>query len=386
MNNPGTGIAILVCATLTAAPLSAAAAAPVSGTATGVAAMVEQVLTPFWRSTTMQGESLFFCERKTGEVASAMLLFPPEKILSVTSATGETTYEEGKDFAIDMPTGVLRLLPGSRIPCKTMGEMYPPADSTLPKIGRKRGDPQTFLIFSEGRFMHDLQVAVTYTHKDGLWAGYVPKFSGAVLTNAMRKLHAKEPFKLCLTGDSISAGANASKKTKAPPFQPCFGELVGLGLEKAFGAKVTFRNFGVGGWASGGGLSAIDKVAAEKPDLVIIAFGMNDTGGLPASYLANIRGMIEKVRASAPEAEFILVSSMLPNPEWNAPRPENFPIFRSGLTGLCGPGVALADMTTMWEDLRKRKSFHDLTGNGVNHPNDFGHRVYASVILGLLVE
>jgi hypothetical protein len=32
-----------------------------------------------------------------------------------------------------------------------------------------------------------------------------------------------------------------------------------------------------------------------------------------------------------------------------------------------------------------RKRYLDLTGNGVNHPNDFGHRVYAETLLGLLV-
>lgn len=347
--------------------------------------MVEQVLTPFWKSTTMTGECLFFCERKTGDVASATLLFPPEKILAVTSATGETTYEEGKDFVVDMPTGVIRLPPGSRIPCKAPGEMYPPADSKLPKYGHKRGDAQTFLIFGEGHFFHDLQVAVTYTHKEGLWNGYVPKFAGDSLTNTVRKLRAKEPLKLCLAGDSISAGYNASGMTKAPPFQPCYGELVARGLEQATGTKVAFRNFAVGGWTSGSGLAAIDKVAAEKPDLVIIAFGMNDSGAAPAAYLKNIRGMMEKIRAASPEVEFILVASMLPNPEWHAPRLESFPLFRDGLAAMCGPGVALADMTAMWGELRKRKSFHDLTGNGVNHPNDFGHRVYASVVLGLLV-
>ncbi|MBU0478666.1 hypothetical protein KKC91_08875 [bacterium] len=48
-------------------------------------------------------------------------------------------------------------------------------------------------------------------------------------------------------------------------------------------------------------------------------------------------------------------------------------------------GVILADMTQMWMDLLKFKRYHDLTGNGVNHPNDFGHRIYAQVLLGLLV-
>ena len=38
----------------------------------------------------------------------------------------------------------------------------------------------------------------------------------------------------------------------------------------------------------------------------------------------------------------------------------------------------------MWRDLLRRKSVYDLTGNGVNHPNDFGHQVYADVIASLL--
>lgn len=34
----------------------------------------------------------------------------------------------------------------------------------------------------------------------------------------------------------------------------------------------------------------------------------------------------------------------------------------------------------------KAKNFLDLTGNGVNHPNDFGHRVYARVLSALLIQ
>ena len=28
----------------------------------------------------------------------------------------------------------------------------------------------------------------------------------------------------------------------------------------------------------------------------------------------------------------------------------------------------------------------DLTGNGLNHPNDFGHRLYAQAIVSVLIE
>ena len=33
-----------------------------------------------------------------------------------------------------------------------------------------------------------------------------------------------------------------------------------------------------------------------------------------------------------------------------------------------------------WCRLLEKKDFYDLTGNGVNHPNDYGHRVYNAVL------
>ena len=46
---------------------------------------------PFWKSSTMSGESLFFVG--DDERATATLLFPPERIVSVTSATGEIEFD-----------------------------------------------------------------------------------------------------------------------------------------------------------------------------------------------------------------------------------------------------------------------------------------------------
>jgi hypothetical protein len=45
--------------------------------------------------------------------------------------------------------------------------------------------------------------------------------------------------------------------------------------------------------------------------------------------------------------------------------------------------VAVADVTSVWGELMKTKRFSDVSGNNVNHPNDFGHRVYAQVIVQL---
>ena len=348
---------------------------------------VARLFKSFWTSTTQDRESLFFYQRREGEQAWAPLLFPPDKILSVRSSNGTATYEEGKDFILEKESGVLRLVPGSRMPFKTPGEIYPPATSNLPKHEAKRGDPAMHLIFSEGHLFHDLQVDVTYTHAPGLWTGYVPSFQGAKMPVVLGKLKRRQAITLCMLGDSITEGSNASKVTGVEPFQPSYGELVALGLAQACGAKVTFRNFGVGGWTSEQGLAEIARVTTgSKPDLAIIAFGMNDAcGGDMTKFAANIRGMMDAIKVAAPEAEFVLVAPMLPNAEWDAPKMDNFPLIRAALAGLCGKGAVLADVTSVWAGLLKRKAFLDLTGNGLNHPNDFGHRIYAQTILALLV-
>ena len=120
---------------------------------------------------------------------------------------------------------------------------------------------------------------------------------------------------------------------------------------------------------------------------MILAFGMNDSAGRSTKqYQANTKQMIQQVRKRLPESEFILVASMLGNPDWTTLHHERFPEYRDALAGLCEPGIALADLTSIWQGLLVHKKFMDLTGNGVNHPNDFGHRIYAQVISALLVD
>mgnify|MGYP003341753948 CR=1 FL=1 len=45
---------------------------------------------------------------------------------------------------------------------------------------------------------------------------------------------------------------------------------------------------------------------------------------------------------------------------------------------------AYADVFSNWVSLCERKKPEDILGNNINHPNDFGHRVYAQVITTLL--
>ncbi len=348
---------------------------------------VETLLKPFWTGDTVYQESLFFVKREAGALPESRLIFTPGKILSFKSADGTVSYIEGKDFTVDAVKKTLTLTKTSTIPYKTVEELYPKKDSPLEtKISHKKGDPSTFLLFGEGFFFHKLQAEITYTHPAGEWKGYTPKYVGADLPNTMEKLKNKKPLKLCISGDSISAGHNASKLTGAAPFLPPYAELFALFLEKHFNTKIELKNFAVGGWNAIKGLADAKKAAAEKPDLTVIAYGMNDTTSkTPHEYGENVKGIMDAVKKENPKAEFILVASMLGNEEWLVIK-ENFFLFRDDLKKLCGKGVVLADLTEMWDSLLSAKSFHDLTGNGVNHPNDFGHRIYAQVLLSLLNE
>ncbi len=117
-----------------------------------------------------------------------------------------------------------------------------------------------------------------------------------------------------------------------------------MNLESAYGTKVTLANFAVGGTDTAWGLANIGKLIEARPDLVILAFGMNDSAGRPAKdYQANMQAMMEAVRRELPEAEFVLVAPMLGNRDWTALKQELFPQYRDALAELCGHGAALAD-------------------------------------------
>jgi len=339
---------------------------------------------PFWVGKVMKGESLFFVQNSEDELPSDSLLFTPEEIIFVKSASGEITYEEGSDYILSSER-TISLPEGSAITFKTAKEMKPEPDSPQSIAACRDGEHHIF--FGEGHFFHDLQVEISYSHKGNEWTAPIPEFALNNLPKLESKLINKLPLKVVLFGDSISAGGNASGLTGAKPFMPPYGDLVVNELARVYGSEIAYKNHSVGGTASGWGLQNIGVVADEKPDLVIFAFGMNDASGrvTPEQYITNIQKQMDAVKEVSPDAEFILVATTTANPEWTASAPDLYPIYRDELANLCTEGVILADVTATWTEILKCKSFASLTGNGVNHPNDFGHRIYAQVILALLI-
>jgi acyl-CoA thioesterase-1 len=343
-----------------------------------------ELLRPFWQGDTVQGESMLFIKDSGTGLAKASVLFPVQKVLRVHNSAGDVTYEDGRDYVWKPEFREITLPANSRIVSHTTADLRRPSGSQKYQLTHRDGNGEIF--FGAKLEYHNMQTCITYTHKPEDWKSVTPKFNEQSLPRTIKKLRARQPVSIVLIGDSISSGCNASGWAGEAPFQPSFPELLERHLQVRYQAPVKVTNPSVSGKDTRWVLSAIDLVVEPKPDLVIVAFGMNDSAGRSAKeYQANTRAVIAKIRETLPEAEFVLVATMLGNRGWTRLQHDLFPQYRDALQELCEPGIALADMTSIWTEFLKRKQDWDLTGNGVNHPNDFGHRVYAQVLSTLLV-
>ena len=344
-----------------------------------------ELLKPFWQEDVVHGESvLFIRDEKTGE-ARASLLFPVQQVITVQNSARDVTYQEGVDFQFRPGAQELTIPSGSRIVTKTSGDLRRPANSQKYRLTHRDGNGE--ILFGAKLEYHEMQTLVTYVKAANDWPVQMPTFDSEVLPRTVRKLRDRQPLSVVLLGDSISSGCNASGWADGAPWQPPYQDLLQQHLQEHYRTKVPLTNLSVGGTSTPWGLTMTEKIVEQQPNLVILAFGMNDSAGRsPEEYGTNTAAMISTIRENLPEAEFILVASMLGNRDWTTLKHDVFPKYRDELAKLCKPGVALADMTSVWEEFLKRKKDWDLTGNGVNHPNDFGHRVYAQVLSTLLID
>jgi lysophospholipase L1-like esterase len=314
-----------------------------------------------------------------GGPAEGRLLFTPNGKVVVRDYALDKTYQEGTDYVVAGNT--IRLPVGSTIPSMTWKQLYPDSADAPPKtMAAWQGG---YVAFTEGSFWNDRQIAVSYDHQDN-WGGPIPSTAPGQLLRTKKKLQAGLPLKVALLGDSISFGASASKTR--PPYVPGWGELAMDGLRRKYHSEITFVNASLGGMVAPWGMKVAPFfVAPEKPDLCIIAFGMNDGTGRkdpPEQYLANTKAIIESVRKENPDTEFILVASWPPNKIWKPLDAING--YLPALKTLESKQIAVADVWSVASHLLQTKRYCDITGNHVNHPNDFMVRVYAQVADALL--
>jgi lysophospholipase L1-like esterase len=337
---------------------------------------------PVWSASVIDADPLFFVQPEGAAAASARLLLVPEAMPRLVKATRDVAYVAGQDFTWEPGSREIVLTPRSAIPFRTHAQILLPPGSP-DSIAASR-DGKKHLLFGEGAFFHNQQVSASYEPAER-WSGPVPEADAEALSLSLERLAAKEPFKIVVLGDSISTGANASGVVGAPPGQMGYPDLVADGLHARFGSVVELTNLSVGGMVAPWGVGQMQAAIAERPDLFIIAFGMNDASGKfsPGKYRKETARMAGVMRDACPDCDVICVATMTANETWQHAAPKLYPAYLEQLLTLRQPGVAVADVTSVWTWIVERKSALDLSGNGVNHPNDFGHRLYADVVLAL---
>jgi lysophospholipase L1-like esterase len=342
------------------------------------------LLEPAWVSEIVNGESSVLRQSDASNSIIAQLAFPAEEIISVRSADRSHQFELYREYQHSPGQKSLQFEQTDAIEPIRDADLFPPVDS--PNSYKHRvGHPDQNLLYRPGRWFHDHNVEVTY--RRDLTAQPLTNFAviHGSLPKTRARLKAGEPITIGISGDSISTGLDASIKTAAPPFQPGYPELVVAQLHVLFESDITLNNRAVSGWSVANGVADLDALLAGKPNLIIVAYGMNDVGRRDPQWFADqTRTLVDRIQTASPDTEIILVSPMLGNKEWiHTPR-EMFALYRDELKSLVSPGVAFADVTAVWELLLWNKHDLDLTGNGLNHPNDFGHRLYAQAVLQLL--
>ena len=338
---------------------------------------------PYWDGNIVYNETIMFVIDN-----EAPLLYTPDTVLSVRSSDLKTEYVLGQDY--EVRDGKIVRLEGSRMPYFTEEQFYPTSNETSPSGQTQQcnvpGHP--LILFSEGHYFYEHQVVVTYTHTDE-WEGFVPQKS-TKLHKFVERAEAGEELNIVFYGDSITAGGNPSGQGENPvdPGTPRWSTIVTNALQARFpNATINEINTAQGGKNSQWGLENIQgRVVDKDPDLLVLAWGMNDTGRMPTDYAELNEKMIKAVLKRHPDCEILLVSTMLPHDKLSRFY-GNQRLFEGKLyvNAAKYDNIDVAPVTSAHTSILEHKRYFDMTGNNVNHPTDYLTRIYAQTVLRVLL-
>ncbi len=325
---------------------------------------------PFWEGDTVYNETVMF----VGET-EIPLLYTPEKIISVRSYDLITEYEEDTDYILK--DGKLCLTENTHIPSFSLAEYYP-EEAVQGKCLASNEEGHPYIFFSEGATIFMRQIHVTYTHKDN-WNRFIPERQDK-FHKFFEKAARGEEVTVLVYGDSISTGVNSSGRVGCEPYADPWFDMVIKTMQKHFhNGKIKCVNTAVGGKNTPWGLECLQERAIDiNPDLMFLGFGMNDAGRTPEEESGLIKELIDRFLTACPNAEVALIATMLPHFRakgfWG-----NQKYFEPAFAKLCEnyDNVGLIPVSSAHRAMLETKRYYDMTGNNVNHPNDFLARVYA---------
>lgn len=357
-----------------------------------------EMLKPVWTGGKIYREACTFIE-ENGVCQARLLYTPVAGSIHAVSYDGSTDYEEGTDYILSGDTVTLTVC--SRIPHGKPDDLIlkdkAAADAELAAMGEDLGFGP--VATSDGHYItlsainhpeYITRFTVLFSY-DTLEKGLDIRQESCL--NRFPKLSAKlksgQDCHFVLYGDSISYGCDCSGLYHLAPHQPVWAELVQKWLEQVFHNHIRLNNISKPSadtvWATE---HCKERMNPDwKPDLVILGYGMNDRchGG---EYAKRTAALIQEVREIYPGVEILLIATTLPNklvptpPIYFYAHQDEFPAV---LYDLQDTEIAVADVQKIQTALMEKKRYIDLTGNFLNHPNDYLARVQAQTVAAALM-
>ncbi|MBR4420664.1 MAG: SGNH/GDSL hydrolase family protein, partial [Clostridia bacterium] len=287
---------------------------------------LQKYLSPVWSGNVSYAESAFVLQNENGKIDPIQLLYDIDEIISVRSYDLKTLYEEGVDYKVT--NGKLEILEGGSIPFLEHSKYHLSTyqnDGLQTQIPASDNSGTAYIVAETTKSnpgMSAWSLAVTYKHSSKSVIT-TPEDNSIVFEEFILKLQNKENVKAVFYGDSITYGWGSSSlaEVSRDPFCPSYPNLVLYYLEDKYDVTIERANHSRSGettnWAKE--YSNYIKVVDENPDIVILAFGMNDGGAINTdTFVANIKGIMRNITNECKskwnkEVPIVVVGTMIPN-------------------------------------------------------------------------
>ncbi len=352
-------------------------------------------ITPYFLGNVIYNETVLLVD--DGNTISGKLQYKPLKILSVRDYTWE------KEFSSDKYTvngNVISITKDSGLPYLTADNV---SGKQLPEGYRMVADMSDFtdlltdcmqmgpVVYTESPLFYGNQIQVSYVYdvKD-LTEEDFATYETSGMPKLKAKLAAGEKVKIAITGDSVAAGCSSSQYFNHEPFFPSWANLLKPALESKYSSEVTVINKAVGGRTAGWGCEnkQMKALAEEKPDLLMVHFGINDLGANESAetYKYYMETIVMKMQSMSPDTEILIIDALSAAP--NVYSYDKFDEYWAAMEELktSYDDVYTLDMFSMNKTMLKVKKYEDVTANGINHVNDFSTRLYIMNIMSALAE
>ena len=333
---------------------------------------------------------------------------------SVVVRSGATTLEEGRDYLLTHDWGMLGIGPNSRVtPNDTVTVDYDYSLMRLDSLVRG-ADGKEFVKPGNSSLTSPQApiLAPGETRVANLFMPYGGDSSHAELfpiletaaqaqtlsTNGhipktLAKLRAGQAVKIVCWGDSVTAGSEASGPATRYP------TVLQQRLKQQFpNAHVEVETIAIGSSKSDQWLDPVkypfptpekqaagkfERIINAKPDLVTVEF-VNDASYDAAHVAANYGEILKRLRAVG--AEVILITPHFTNPEMmgfqSSREPEKRPYVFALRDFATQNQLGLADASARWAHLwREGIPYVTYLHNGINHPDDRGHAIFADELM-----